>query len=423
MSFANIPGRIGWKAISRLAAILEPALLAVMLAAFWQPSPQRDPWLALLLLLPPLWAARAASGERWRPDTPLDGLLLAFAALGVLNVAAAPYTRGLLMLGRPLLGMALVVYFAALARQERSAALLSATVGLALGLAVAALGATQWNIKAEPFYWLVERLPDLTGLPGLAGGFNANEIGGALSLLLPPAAALTVARSGSKRLRAGAALAFSLLMLALLLGQSRLAFLGSVAGLALVVRLLIPPGRGRCLAWAGLIAVCLLEAAIILRPLDAADRLRLRDRDEASFSQRIGIWGSAAAILRDYPLTGVGMGMFRAAPVRARYPAAGYENRVLPHAHNAWLQIGSDLGLPGLAIFTGWYAAAGWMLRRGCRRDGLARAAAVGVAGGLLAHAIFSLGDAIPLWDRLGFVFWWVLALAAALFNRPDDGP
>ncbi len=389
-----------------------------MLAAFWQPSPQRDPWLALLFLLPPLWALRAWRERCWRPRTPLDVLLLAFLVLGTVSVAAAPYTRGLLMLGRPLLGIALLVYAVALARRGGMTALLVMTLGLALGLAGAALGATQWNVKSEPFLPLIERLPDFTGLPGLAGGFNANEIAGALCLLLPLAAGLA-AGCGRPRLRAPAALASALLGLALVLGQSRLAFLGAVLGLALVVRLLIPPGRRRYLAWVGLIALCLPEVIVILRPLSPADRARLSDRDELSFGQRIGIWSSAAAIVRDYPLTGVGMGMFRSGPVRARYPAAGYEDRVLPHAHNAWLQVGSDLGLPGVAVFTGWYAAAGWMLWRVYRRGGqTARAAAAGTAGGLLAHAVFSLGDAIPLWDRLAFVFWWLLALAAALWNQ-----
>ena len=48
--------------------------------------------------------------------------------------------------------------------------------------------------------------------------------------------------------------------------------------------------------------------------------------------------------------------------------------------------------------------------------DSQARILAVAVAGGLLAHAVYGLGDAITLWDRLAFIFWWLLGLAGAQY-------
>ena len=82
-----------------------------------------------------------------------------------------------------------------------------------------------------------------------------------------------------------------------------------------------------------------------------------------------------------------------------------------------WLQAATDLGVPGLIVFVGFQAAAGWMLwrvwRRGSPRD---RAVALAVAAGLVAHMIFGLGDAIALWDRFAFGYWWMIGLAAAQY-------
>lgn len=399
---------------------LEPLLLGLMLIAFWIPSPARDRWLWLVFLLPPVWAARWLDRRRLWPDTPLQWALAVFLALGVANVWLAPYTRGLMMLGRPLLGFAL--YFYMVERVERSRRLdgvLLATTALALLLGAAALLTTQWNEKSSQLAVIVDALPNFTGLPLLEGGFNANEIAGAVSYLLPVMAALAAYRWTAGRARAGVTLAFVLLFAALALGQSRLAILGVIVGLAFVARLVVARGRWRHLALAGLIVFGLFEALLILNVFDTGQQPKMRARDEASFSDRVNIWRSGLDMLRDYPLTGVGMSFFRYNPVRQRYPVPKYENRVLPHAHNELIQIGADLGLPGMAVFAACYGLAGFMLLAACRRgQPETKALAVGVAAGLLAHGVYGLGDAVPLWDRLAFSFWWTLALAGAAWVK-----
>jgi hypothetical protein len=78
----------------------------------------------------------------------------------------------------------------------------------------------------------------------------------------------------------------------------------------------------------------------------------------------------------------------------------------------------ADMGLPGLAIYIGvQVTAAGMLITIWRRGDRQARALALGVGGGLLAHTLYSVGDAIPLWDRLAFVYWLVLGLAAAQYS------
>jgi O-antigen ligase len=280
-----------------------------------------------------------------------------------------------------------------------------------------ALLTTQWNNKSDQLSIIVEALPNITTIPGMEGGFNANEIAGAMSWLLPVVAALAAYRWRDRLPRVGVTAAFFVLFAALFIGQSRMAVIGILIALALVVRLVIPAGKWRNLGLLALIGVGILEVLIINNVFDIGNRQRMRARDESSFSDRVDIWRSGIAVLKDYPLTGAGMNMFRYNPIRQLYPVAKYKNRILPHAHNEWVQIASDLGIPGLLVFAGWYIVAGYMLLAAYRRgEAEVRALAVGVAAGLLAHAVFGMGDAIPLWDRFAFVFWWMLALAGAAY-------
>ncbi|NJO84727.1 MAG: hypothetical protein HC828_19480 [Blastochloris sp.] len=87
--------------------------------------------------------------------------------------------------------------------------------------------------------------------------------------------------------------------------------------------------------------------------------------------------------------------------MREAYPAPGYNLSVLPHTHNELLQVATDAGLPGLALYLAMYGAIVYMLVQTWRRgDFRAKAVAASVGAGLLAHNFFALGDAITLWDR-----------------------
>jgi len=404
-----------------------------MIYTFWFPDPNR---VFSLLLLIPIFALRWLAAGRLFTLTPLLPLLLLFFALGVLNVYTAPFSRGnvsllnpltretvsvpwaWVMLGRPLLGMALVLSFVEHVRAtHRIEGLVLITLALAGLLALLAVGSTQWNSKAFQLRFLIQLLPVYRSFPGAEGGFNANEIAGAIAWLTPVMAGFALYRWKSLALRFIAALLFWLLMLALFLGQSRLAIGGVVVALALLVFLLIPPGRRRVLAFVGLALFVALEGAIMTNRFAPTRVEQTQERDEVSASRRLEMWMQVAAIVRDHPVTGVGMNMYRDVQVRAVYPVTSYETRVLPHAHNEVLQIAADLGIPGVLVFTGCSIVLGFMLLKTWRSgDSKARFVAVGVAGGLLAHAVYGLGDAVALWDRFAFIFWWLTGIATAQY-------
>ncbi|TMC56429.1 MAG: O-antigen ligase family protein [Chloroflexi bacterium] len=138
---------------------------------------------------------------------------------------------------------------------------------------------------------------------------------------------------------------------------------------------------------------------------------------------RLEIWSRALYAIQDFPFTGMGLNTFRTV-VHLLYPLfiipPGLD---IAHAHNEFLQAALDLGLPGLVAFLALYLTTFWMLRElwespatmGIERA-LWRTIILGLTGGLLAHAVFGLTDAIAFGARPGVLFWMLLALTTGLF-------
>ncbi|NIR63766.1 MAG: hypothetical protein GWN61_06845, partial [candidate division Zixibacteria bacterium] len=65
---------------------------------------------------------------------------------------------------------------------------------------------------------------------------------------------------------------------------------------------------------------------------------------------RSDIWLRTLYMIQDFPLSGVGMGHFPDA-FRIFYPNSLDPSSYLMHAHNIYLQVAADLGLPGLVLW------------------------------------------------------------------------
>ncbi|MER3513799.1 MAG: hypothetical protein C4310_04935, partial [Chloroflexota bacterium] len=67
---------------------------------------------------------------------------------------------------------------------------------------------------------------------------------------------------------------------------------------------------------------------------------------------RLELWSRALEAIADYPFTGIGMGTFdHVIPLRYPYVLLAGAELAVPHAHNLFLQVAVDLGLPGLIAF------------------------------------------------------------------------
>lgn len=69
-------------------------------------------------------------------------------------------------------------------------------------------------------------------------------------------------------------------------------------------------------------------------------------------------------------------------------------------------------------MFIGFYVVAAFMAWRIWQQgDREARIVMLGILGGLLAHAVYGLVDAVTFWDRFAFFFWLMLGLLAAQYR------
>lgn len=282
---------------------------------------------------------------------------------------------------------------------------------------------------------LAERLPRLYSF-WLIGFYN-NEIGGIVLLFLPLATALLlgvniVDRDGRyywlrQSLVKGTLLLLLLLFsAALLLAQSRAAWLGAVLSLSVTLVLL---GRRTQILLVGL-AVIALIGLIAIGPATLFDQLTIesdiRSTDEIAagvladrnLSARFLIWQRALHGIADAPLTGMGLAAFQVVGREPYAPLAGYHfDYDIRHAHNLFLQIGLDLGLPGLFAFVLLLLLAVLALVRCYRRtpaQSPMRMWVIGLAGSLLAYLIYSMFDTVTLGAQRGVAFWFLLGLCLA---------
>lgn len=169
---------------------------------------------------------------------------------------------------------------------------------------------------------------------------------------------------------------------ALLVSRTRNAWLGALAGLAAVALLRAPR-----LLWALAGAVVLV---LVLRPEPVMARLTVTD---ASSRDRYFMWQAGIDMIRDRPVFGQGPRM-----VESNYPAyrwPGAPNPVTPHLHNNVLQIAAERGLPCLAWWLWWMAAAMGDALREARRRAWAAVASFALLVAVMAAGLFeyNFGD------------------------------
>ncbi len=247
---------------------------------------------------------------------------------------------------------------------------------------------------------------------------HPNVMGGNLGLFLPLAAAwlLFTWREASWVERLLVALAGVLMGGMLLLTKSRGAWLGVVLALGLLLLL-----RWR---WWGLSAAALVGGAAAFWLQRTVGWVAVWEKLVASgavtgFDAREDIWSRAVYMLQDFPFTGVGMGTFGQV-ADLLYPFFLAEPGRIVHAHNLFLQIGVDLGLPGLIAWLGcWFGVLwmGWRLYRAAP-SAWGRAVGVGVLLAQIVVGVHGIFDAV-VWGliRSAPLLWLVWALAAAALN------
>ncbi len=134
--------------------------------------------------------------------------------------------------------------------------------------------------------------------------------------------------------------------------------------------------------------------------------------DTLGFRQEVWRW--AVTAISDFPFTGCGLGAFRRV-VTLLYPL-NVQMPDIAHAHNIFLQVALDIGLPGLIAYL---ALLGLMVKvawRVAQREEY-RALAIGILCGTLALHTFGLLDALTLGSKPAIAFWYSLGLLSAMLR------
>jgi putative inorganic carbon (HCO3(-)) transporter len=220
------------------------------------------------------------------------------------------------------------------------------------------------------------------------------------------------------------------LLALLLLTQSRSAWIaavGSLLSLWLFAVLVSPPSGRRRFAGVLLLVVLLL----LLVGLFAVGPARLQQLwDEppgrtplgtlTTLEARKEIWHWALLTIQDFPLTGSGLGAFRRVAHRL-YPLEIPQAGDIAHAHNIFLQVALDAGLPGLVAYLALLGSGLFMALQVARRVPEYRPFALGLATALAAFHLFGLADAIAPGAKPGLLYWASLGLVTALHQLAQE--
>jgi putative inorganic carbon (HCO3(-)) transporter len=406
----------------------------VLLAAPPLLFPAQQPALTVAALggLVVLWLVRWAVTGRAATRTPMDVSLLLLALMIPVVVWASPAPDLTLpKLTGLILGFAA---FRATTSFVRSPSDLRLATGvfLLLGLGFVLVGGAgvYWPDKIPLLQPIVAHIPRLVhDLPGTEYGVHPNELGGTILFFLPTTLSLAFAQMrqeswGSRAARMGALFLCLLFLTVLLLSQSRSAWMGAAAGLATVAML-----RWRRARWLVLsVTLVVIAAVLVTRPEPSQETAqpgldRRMVLDLGSLGERSGPWGRALDMIEQYPLTGSGLGAFRRiAHLFGPVPLAAPDPD-MSHAHNVFLQVAVDVGIPGLVAYVALLGTALWcagqVVRQGeARLSGLA----IGIIGSLVAFHVYGLADTIALGAKPGLAFWLLLALACAAWRVAREG-
>ena len=230
---------------------------------------------------------------------------------------------------------------------------------------------------------------------------NPNLLAQYFVLVIPVFAAFTavVKRVGYKFLLASIAV---LAGIALVLTYSRGGLYGFIFAMAVLAVI-----RGRKF-FPLFLAVAVI--GVFFLPPTVIDRLATADNlNDSSVVYRFDIWKSTLLMIKDYWLTGVGVGT--QAFMRVYYVYM-MNSAIMPHAHNLYLQLLSETGVFGLAAFMLlMYKIFQTVFRISSSNLSYLKWMNAGIAGSIAGFLLQSLFDYGLWYYKLGVLFWILIAV------------
>ena len=151
------------------------------------------------------------------------------------------------------------------------------------------------------------------------------------------------------------------------------------------------------------------QAMIGIVPQHIKERIQTLIAHPAGFmSERPQWWRTSLQMIRKYPLTGIGLGRFRY-EYQHNGPDEQYDAPY--HAHNIYLHIATEQGIPSLFVFL-------WIVAIICRQVFIMRTTNdlwelgtfIGASGFLISALVYGLADNI-LHQRTVLLFWFIIGI------------
>jgi len=296
------------------------------------------------------------------------------------------------------------------------------------GLAIVSPLLVAWKPEFRLFYLpLYDKLQEID--INLGETIHANVLAGALVTILPFLLILSLQKiktdTKDKKLQDGkiwrrirpsrfvSKLLFSFCFLyvlgILVLTQSRSGYLAIIVALPVVLIL-----RWRYLLYVVLPGIFILILLIHQLNFNSFLNQLSSDGSLGGWGGRLDIWTQSVNALYEFPFTGIGIGTFtRVIPLL--YPLS-FNTENYPHAHNLFLQVGLDLGIPGLIAYLALLINI-FVMVIVTLRSPLYHTLAIGAAGSLIAIHVQGLLDAVTWGTKLAFMPWLLFAVITLLFQ------
>ncbi|HYO15783.1 MAG TPA: O-antigen ligase family protein [Thermoanaerobaculia bacterium] len=348
--------------------VLVPPFLVYRVAkeSFRQPKLLVSEWLALASLVVLVWGLRRVGevrlGDLWRsPAIRIVLPVLVVATAGLATTEHPLHTRE--ALADLWIGAACLVGWSLALSALRLERLLAGLLIPAALLSV--FGVLQYHDLWQPLRFFGIETGSRLALTSLAG--NPGDLGAYLVLPCLTGQWLLVRRlrEGDRTSPAfwGTAGALALCLYVWVLTQT-LAALAALFGASLLFWMILLPRRRSAPVLASLAAgVALLVLAVAPlreRIVDKARQAAAGDLN-AVLTNRLDAWRAGAWMLREQPLTGVGHGAYRPEYVPAKLAlldrgvefSTNIDQPVFANAHNEFVEVGAEWGMPGL-VALGW---------------------------------------------------------------------
>lgn len=387
-----------------------PVVLAVGISFVWQ-----DFLLAAVIAAAFFMLIRWLSDKQFSVRTPGDwGIFLMLTMIPITLWVTTTPAKTVTQVLRLLSGIAL--YYAIVNwcnTPNRLRMIIPGYIFLGTSLALIAPISVRWATNKLPVIptTLYKAIPSL-----FADTVHPNVLAGSLAILFPIAFAMLLFAYGDltwfERVTSGLALLVMTVILGLTVSRGAWLALGAV--------LIVAPALRWRWGWIGAILIAIL-GGITIKLIGVAPLVQFLASSGTitGLDGRLEIMSNAIYMIQDFPFTGIGLGAFKEV-ADALYPLFLYDPGSIEHAHNLFLQIAVDLGIPG---FIGWLIVlvsiivVSWNLIEFGKREknNLAAGLGAGLLCSQLALVIHGMTDAVT-WGMVkpAPIVWAIWGLAVS---------